>query len=123
LEACGGPLLSVERMHPVKAFLLVLCRYLRDRGGMVLGMAEATGQRKLLMSLYGLWRRHEAEETGYLRFMHIVEEIIGDRRYLEELKRYGIEEFREVDGEPYMVVDVEKLRRLDCSQVEADATR
>jgi hypothetical protein len=109
--------LSIGKMHPVKAFLLVLCRYLRDRGEMVLGMAEATGQKKLLISLYGLWRRHEAEETGYLRFMHIVEEIIGNEEYMRQLREYGIEEFKEVDGEPYMVIDVEKLRRLNCNEV------
>lgn len=112
---------SLERLHPVRAFLLVLCKYLSERGSMVLGMAEATGQKKMLMSLYGLWRRHEAEETGYLRFMHIVEEIVGNSRYMDELRKYGVEEFREVDGEPYMVVDVDKLKRIDCDKILAES--
>ena len=107
----------IRRMDPLEAFLLTLCKYLQDRGRMVIGMAEATGQKKLLMSLYGLWRRHEAEETGYLRFMHIVEEIVADKEKLEKLKEYGIEEFREVDGEPYMVVDIGKLKRIPCKEL------
>ena len=106
-----------KQMDPLEAFLLTLCRYLRDRGSMVIGMAEATGQRKLLMSLYGLWRRHEAEETGYLRFMHIVEELLSDREKLERLREYGVEEFKEIDGEPYMVVDVERLKKLRCDEL------
>ncbi|ABM80340.1 hypothetical protein Hbut_0478 [Hyperthermus butylicus DSM 5456] len=104
-------------MDPVEAFLLTLCRYLRDRGEMVLGMARAAGQEKLLVSLYGLWRRHEAEETGFLKFMDIVSEILNCEDCLERLKEIGIEEFRELDGEPYMVIDIDKVSRLDCKHI------
>ena len=109
-----------QRMDPIEAFLRTLCRYLRDRGEMVLGMARAAGQRKLLISLYGLWRRHEAEETGYLKFMDIVSEILECEECLERLREVGIEEFKELDGEPYMIVDVDKISRLDCSRILGD---
>ncbi len=97
---------------PVEIFVEVLRRYLRDRGHIVLSMAGAAGQRKLRMALRGLWRRYEAGSTSYYWFMDVVEALKRCRECLERLREYGVEEFIEMEGEPYMVVDVEKLRRL-----------
>jgi hypothetical protein len=97
---------------PVEIFIEVLRRYLHDRGHIVLSMAEASGQRVLKMALRGLWRRYEAGSTKYYWFMDVVEELRRCSECLERLKEYGVLEFTEVDGEPYMLVDVVKLRRL-----------
>jgi len=100
----------IERMDPVEAFELVFCRYLLDRGNMVLSMTRATGQKTVKIALYGLWRRHEAEETGYLQFTDIVEELkgCGDECF-RKLEKIGIIEFTNIDNEPYVIVDVNKL--------------
>ncbi|BES82541.1 hypothetical protein [Pyrodictium abyssi] len=102
----------IERMDPVEAFKLVFCRYLLDRGDMVLSMARTTGQKTLKIALYGLWRRHEAEETGYLQFMDIVEELKDCDECLRKLEEIGIIEFANVDNEPYVIVDVNKLDKF-----------
>ncbi|KSW11361.1 hypothetical protein CF15_00385 [Pyrodictium occultum] len=79
---------------------------------MALSMARATGQRRLRISLYGLWRRHEAEETGYMRFMDVVEELLRCGECLEKLREKGVEKIDASSKEPYMVVDVDKLQQL-----------
>ena len=91
---------------------LILCRYLADRGDMILSMAWTTGQKTLKIALYGLWRRHEAEETGYLQFMDIVEELGECSECLEKLKEIGILEFTTIGNEPYIVVDVDRLNKF-----------
>lgn len=111
----------VNRMDPVEAFKLVLCRYLIDRGDMLFSMARATGQKTLKVALYGLWRRHEAEETGYLQFMDIVKELIECNSCLEKLKEVGVLGFVEIGRDPYMVVNVNKLRSFfeECGKTDA----
>ncbi len=110
--------MSGQREDPVEIFVEVLKRYLCDRGKMVLSMADAAGQRVLKMALRGLWRRYEAGSTSYYWFMDVVEAIMDCKECLERLKSYGIREFLEIEGEPYMIVDVAKLKelasQLDC---------
>ncbi len=107
-------------VDPVEAFMRALCRYLRDRGHIVLPMVEASGQKRLRVALVGLYRRHDAEETGYLRFEHVLAalEECGEP-CLERLRREaGLEGFTAEKGETYAVFNVEALRRLHqrCSQ-------
>jgi len=105
----------MKAMSPLEAFIHVLCKYLRDRGVMVLSLASTAGQKKLMVSLYGLWRRHRYWETGYRRLSDILEEITKNEEFLESLKRIGVEEIVAKDNEPYIVIDIEKIRRsLKC---------
>lgn len=115
--------MNPEGGDPVEAFLSTLCRYLRDRGHIVFPMVEASGQERLLVALVGLYRRHDAEETGYLQFSHVVEALEGcGDACMERLREEaGLEGFRVLDGEEYAVFRVEQLRRLyrRCSRSQA----
>ncbi|MET1101262.1 MAG: hypothetical protein ABWW69_02120 [Pyrodictiaceae archaeon] len=100
------------RIDPVEAFTKALRAYLRDRGHILYSIAEASRQKRLRVALRGLWRRHKAEETGYEKFMDVVEEIKNCRECLERLVEIGVEGIEEYEGEPYIIVDLEKLKRL-----------
>ncbi len=95
---------------PVKALLVSLCRYLRDRGRMVLSLAE--GQKTLRMALRGLWRRYEAGELGYTYLVEAYNELLERGSLPPELAEAGIIELIEYEGEPYLLVDPEKLARF-----------
>lgn len=101
-----------EREDPVRIFVDVLHRYLCDRGHIVLSMARTAGQRVLKMALRGLWRRYEAGSTSYFWFMDVVDAIRRCPDCVSRLRQYGVREFLEVEGEPYIIVEVEALERL-----------
>ena len=101
------------RLDPVEAFRRALCRYLHDRGATLFSMASVTGQERARVALLALYRRHEPEETGYPRFEHVLAAIeeCGDR-CRGELEELGVEGFETLDGEPYIVFSLDKLRGL-----------
>ncbi len=103
-------------VDPVEAFRAALCRYLRERGEMLLSMVEASGQETVRIALIALYRRHEPEETGYLRFEHVLQalEECGEpcREKLREMGLVGAEEAPRSEGGGYLVFRVEALRRL-----------
>jgi len=106
--------LTLPMLDPVEAFLAALCRYLRDRGHMVLGMASASGQSRVRVSLLALYRRHDAEETGYLRFEHVLAalEDCGEECMERLREEAGLEGFEDAGGEEYAVFRLDALRRL-----------
>ena len=108
--------MSLPASDPVEAFRRVLCRYLRERGGMLFSLAGASGQRTARIALLALYRRHESEETGYLRFEHVLAalEECGEpcTARLREMGVVGFEEAPRSEGGGYLVVDLERLRRL-----------
>ena len=99
---------------PVEAFLAALCRYLRDRGGMLLSLAGATGQEEARVALLALYRRHEPEETGYLRFEHVLAalEDCGEPCMDRLRAEAGLVGFEREGREAYAVFRLDKLRRL-----------
>ncbi len=102
-----------EASDPVAIFMDVFKRYMRDRGHMILSMAQTAGQKKLRISLRGLWRRYEAGSTEYYWFMDVVNAIRSCNECLGKLREEaGILGFWEEEGEPYIIVDVSKLKRL-----------
>ncbi len=106
--------LELPVVDPVEAFLAALCRYLRDRGHMLFSMAGASGQERVRVSLLALYRRHDAEETGYLRFEHVLAALneCGEE-CMERLRgEAGLEGFEDEGGEAYAVFRLEALRRL-----------
>jgi len=107
----------MNRLSPLDAFIWVLCKYLADRGGMVFSLAEASGQKKLVVSLYGLWRRHRYWETGYRAFMEIVKEIYENKDLMSRLRELGVEALVINEEEPYIVINIDKIRRLlNCAE-------
>jgi hypothetical protein len=107
----------LKKMNPIEAFKYVLCKYMRDRGELVLSMAQASGQRRLRIYLYGLWRRHRVWETGYARFTDILAQIVSKEEFLEELRKMGIENIKLDTKDPFIVVDLEKIsKKLRCSE-------
>lgn len=93
---------------PVQAFLAALKEYLRDRGHMLFSMSS--GQTIVRLALRGLWRRHDTS-TGYFRFMDAVREIRRNPEALERLREYGVLRFEVFEGEPYVIIDLRRLRR------------
>ncbi len=91
------------RASPSEAFLRALCLYLADRGESLLSLTGITGQKRVRIHLRGLWRRHEAEETGYPRLADTIESMTD--RDLQELRSIGVEE---IEGDE-IIVDVERL--------------
>ena len=82
---------------------------------MVFSLAEAAGQRKLNISLYGLWRRHRFWETGYRQFIDVIDIILRDKELVQHLRDVGVEEIVLEGEEPYIVVNIDKIRqRLNC---------
>lgn len=105
----------MKKRDPLEAFLYILCKYLRDRSSMVFSLAEAAGQKRLTISLYGLWRRHRFWETGYKRFIDIVNAVLEDEELVARLRYVGVEEVVLEGSEPYIVVNIDKIRqRLSC---------
>ena len=98
----------MEERDPVHAFLIALREYLRDRGHMLFSMSS--GQSIVRLALRGLWRRHDTS-TGYFRFMDAVREIKRNPEALEKLREYGVIRFEVFDGEPYVIIDLRRLRR------------
>ncbi|BEP18584.1 hypothetical protein PYJP_19360 [Pyrofollis japonicus] len=107
----------MKKMNPLEAFRYVLCKYMKDRGELVLSMAHASGQKKLKIYLYGLWRRHRVWETGYARFTDVLAQIVSEEKFLKELREIGIEDIRLDSRDPFIVVDLEKIsKRLRCDE-------
>ena len=100
-----------RKPDPVEAFLHALREYLRDRGHMLFAFSGAGGQTVTRLALRGLWRRHDVS-TGYFRFMDAVREIRRNEEALRRLREYGILSFEVFEGEPYVIVDLRKLRKL-----------
>ena len=98
-----------EERDPAKAFLAALREYLRDRGHMLFSMSS--GQSIVRLALRGLWRRHDTS-TGYLRFMDAVRELRRNPDAMEKLREYGVIRFEVFEGEPYVLVDLQKLRKM-----------
>ena len=92
---------------PVKAFLTALRAYLHDRGHMLFSMSS--GQTVVRLALRGLWRRHDTS-TGYIKFMDAVRELKRNPEALEKLREYGVMRFEEFEGEPYVIIDLRRLR-------------
>ena len=101
-----------EKPRPSQVFLRVYREYLADRGELVLSIAEEAGQEKLRIALRGLWRRYQPGPGEPPLFQDIVEAVKNSPEEMEELRRHGILEITVYEGEPYIVVDVEKTRRL-----------
>ena len=100
-------------VDPVEAFLRALCLYLQDRGHILFPMLEVSGQQRVRIALLGLYRRHDAEETGYLRFEDVVAALLECSSCMERLRREaGLEGFEETRDGVYAVFSVEALRRL-----------
>ena len=99
-------------LDPVKAFLRTLCIYMRDRGHMLLSLTSVSGQREVKIALRALWRRHDAEETGYLRFEDVIADLEGEEERVKELRRIGFKGLVEVEGEKYLVFDLDTLKRV-----------
>jgi len=97
---------------PIKAFLRALCIYMRDRGHMLLSLTSISGQREAKIALRALWRRHDAEETGYFRFEDVIADLESEEKFMEELKKIGFKEFVEMEGEEYLVFDLDMLKRV-----------
>ncbi|MET1128359.1 MAG: hypothetical protein ABWW70_03480 [Thermoproteota archaeon] len=110
-------------MDPVEAFMRALCRYLRERGHMLFSMASSAGQKQVKIALLGLWRRHDADLTGYPRFMDVVDAVRSCGECMEKLRESGVDGFTEYEGELYVVVDVERLRKtlVECDRSTATA--
>jgi len=85
---------------------------MRDRGHMLLSLASVSGQREVKIALRALWRRHDAEETGYLRFEDVIADLESDERFMKELRGMGFKEFVEVEGEKYLVFDLDTLKKV-----------
>ncbi len=102
-------------LDPVEAFRRALCRYLHDRGAILFSMVEATGQKTVKVDLIALYRRHEAEETGYLRFEHVLQALAecGDP-CMERLREMGVEEIEAGPRGGHVVLKVAALRKLKC---------
>ena len=98
----------MEEKDPVRAFLAALKEYLRDRGHMLFSMSS--GQTIVRLALRGLWRRHDTS-TGYFRFMDAVREIRRNPEALERLREYGVLRFEVFEGEPYVIIDLQRLRK------------
>ncbi len=98
----------MEERDPVQAFLAALREYLRDRGHMLFSMSS--GQSIVRLSLRGLWRRHDTS-TGYLRFMDAVRELKRDPEAMARLREFGIIRFDVFEGEPYVIIDLQRLRQ------------
>ncbi len=96
---------------PVEAFLAALKAYLRDRGHMLFSFTGGGSQGIVRLALRALWRRHDTS-TGYLRFMDAVREIKSDPEALRRLREYGIVRFEVFEGEPYVIIDLRRLKRL-----------
>jgi len=88
---------------PAEAFLRALCLYLAERGTSLLSLTGITGQKTVKIHMRGLWRRHEAEETGYLYLEDAVKMMTKED--IERLRRLGIVRI----GKEEIEVDVEKL--------------
>ncbi len=104
-------------MDPVEAFKRTLCLYLRDRGEMLFSMVESSGQEIVRIALLALYRRHEPEETGYLRFEHVLDAIRDcGEECMKKLEEMGVRGFEKIGGENYIVFSVDKLKTLQCKE-------
>ncbi len=100
-----------EERDPVEAFIAALRAYLRDRGHMLFSFTGGGSQGVIRLALRGLWRRHDTS-TGYLRFMDAVREIRGNEEAMRRLREYGVIRFEVFEGEPYVVIDLRRLKKL-----------
>jgi len=85
---------------------------MRDRGHMLLSLTSISGQREVKVALRALWRRHNAEETGYFRFEDVIADLESKERFVEELRKIGFKEFVEIEGEKYLVFDLATLKKV-----------
>ncbi len=84
---------------------------------MVFSLSE--GQDKLLIALRGLWRRYESGELGYTMLIEAYEEA-KRRGVSRELREAGVLSFTSYEGEPYLLVDVNKLKefyKTKCKEI------
>ncbi|GEM_PF-2897933 len=104
--------LEEEKKEPITIFKTILCKYIRDRGHIIFSMVDVTRQDKLKIALLGLWRRHKSSETGYEKFNHVLEEILSSPKLLQELRKLGIIEVHMNVDEPYILVEVSRLKEV-----------
>ena len=102
-------------IDPVEAFKRALCRYLHDRGAILFSMVEATGQETVKVNLIALYRRHDAEETGYLRFEHVLQALAEcGETCMEKLRERGVEKIETRPRGGHVVLNVAALKKLHC---------
>jgi len=96
----------------LELFKETLLEYFRDRGEQILSMISITGQKKVRIALRGIWKRYEPVERGPKYFTEVLDKIIRHAEGEERLREYGVLELIWDRGEPYIVMDAEKVKLL-----------
>lgn len=91
-------------------FVKALFEHLKANGKRVVSIASLTGQKHILISIYGLMKHHDPS-LGYLRFSHVMNELINECDLDEVLARYKCEIVEE-NGEIHLKFPLDFLSKL-----------